>query len=123
MLTDPIADFLTRIRNAQGAQHSQTEIPASRVKIQLAEVLKSRRYIKDYQVVDKKILVEFNQERMNLNLRKMSKPGQRIYVGYKNIPKVLNGLGMCILSTPEGIMSGFEARAKKLGGELLCKIY
>ncbi|OGJ52327.1 30S ribosomal protein S8 [Candidatus Peregrinibacteria bacterium RIFOXYB2_FULL_32_7] len=123
MLTDPIADFLTRIRNAQNAGKASTFAPNSRIKIAIAEVLKNNKYISDYKVQDKKIEISFNKENIKLNLKRVSKPGQRIYVNNKNIPKVLSGMGIALLSTSEGIMTGKEAKKKNLGGELLCTVY
>jgi small subunit ribosomal protein S8 len=122
MLTDPIADFLTSIRNAQKAMHSEVSVYNSKIKSQIAEVLKKNNYIAEYKIDGRKINIIFN-EKTNLTLKRISKPGQRIYVGAKKFPKIMNGMGICILSTSLGIMTDKEAKAKNIGGELLCTIY
>ena len=126
-LTDPIADLLTRIRNAARARKNFVHVPHSRLKADICAVLKAEGYIRESKVtgegVAKEILVELFEDRRDLTLSLVSRPGQRIYVKTTEIPKVLNGLGLAILSTPKGVMSGKDARKAKLGGELLCEIY
>ncbi len=123
MLTDPIADFLTRMRNAQRANQPAVSAPKSKMKIALAEVMKKTRYIADYSVKDRNISVTFYPNKMELTLKRVSKPGQRIYVDRNSIPRVLNGMGISIISTSQGVMIGQEAKKKNLGGELICTIY
>jgi len=130
-MTDPIADFLTRIRNATTAQHRWVEIPASKLKALIALILKTKGYIKDF------ILVEDGKQGMLrlylkylsdgrpvlYGLERVSKPGRRIYVKALEIPRVRNGLGIGILSTSQGVLTDKEAREKGIGGEYLCKIW
>ena len=126
-VTDPIADLLTRIRNAARARKTLIHVPYSKMKEAICAVLKEKGYVLSLQVsgegVVKELVIEIPENREDLHLKSMSKPGQRIYLGTKEIPRVLNGLGLAILSTPKGIMSGDEARKQKLGGEFLCEIY
>lgn len=130
-MTDPIADMLTRIRNAVRARHEVVEIPASKMKISVAQLLKDEGFIKDFHVVDfknqGKILVNLKYRGKNqsviMGLRRLSKPGRRVYVGYEKIQPVLNGLGVAILSTPKGVLTDKKARELKVGGELLLSIW
>lgn len=126
-LTDPIADLLTRIRNAAHARKNFVHVPHSRLKADICAVLKEAGYVRESKVtgegVAKEIMIELREDRRDLTLTLVSRPGQRIYVKTNEIPKVLNGLGLAILSTPKGVMSGKDARKAKLGGELLCEIY
>lgn len=130
-MTDPIADMLTRIRNAVQARHEVVEIPASKLKIAVAQLLKDEGFIKDFHVVDYKnqgkILVNLKYRGKNqsviMGLRRLNKPGRRVYVGYEKIQPVLNGLGVAILSTPKGLMTDKQARENKVGGELLLSIW
>ncbi|OGJ43597.1 30S ribosomal protein S8 [Candidatus Peregrinibacteria bacterium RIFCSPLOWO2_02_FULL_48_14] len=126
-VTDPIADLLTRIRNAARARKTLIHVPYSKMKEAICAVLKEKGYVLSLQVsgegVVKELVIEIPENREDLHLKSMSKPGQRIYLGTKEIPRVLNGLGVAILSTPKGIMSGDQARKQKLGGEFLCEIY
>lgn len=131
MMTDPIADMLTRIRNAMLNESPVVEMPSSKIKVGLAQVLEREGYIWDFEVVDGqphkvlRINIKYgpNGERVIQHLERVSKPGLRIYVGHDDIPEVLQGLGICILSTPAGLLSTREARAKHVGGELLCKVW
>ena len=127
MYTDPIADLLTRIRNAYKARKDIVVIPHSKMKMSILKVLKDRTFISDYssKVNDKfeEIEIRLNDEVRDISLRKISKPGQRIYIKYTGIKKINGGLGLAILSTPKGIMSGEEAKKLKLGGELICEVY
>jgi small subunit ribosomal protein S8 len=126
-ITDPIADLLTRIRNAARARKSFVHVPYSRLKEDICKVLKAGEYIRECKVigegVGKEILVELREDRRDLTLTLVSRPGQRIYVKAQEIPKVLNGLGIAIVSTPKGVMNGSDARKAKLGGEFLCEVY
>ena len=126
-VTDPIADLLTRIRNAARARKTLVHVPYSKMKEAICAVLKEKGYLLSLQVsgegVIKELVIEIPENREDLHLKSMSKPGQRIYLGTKEIPRVRSGLGVAILSTPKGIMSGDQARKQKLGGEFLCEIY
>ncbi|HHV56865.1 MAG TPA: 30S ribosomal protein S8 [Firmicutes bacterium] len=130
-MTDPIADMLTRIRNANVARHEVVEIPGSRMKQAIAEILKAEGFIRDYEYVnDKKqgvlkVYLKYgpNKERVISDLRRISKPGLRVYVGRNEIPRVLKGLGIAILSTPRGVMSDKQARREGVGGEVLCYVW
>ncbi len=132
MNTDPIADYLTRIRNAVRANHRIVEIPASNVKKALTKVLYEKGYIQNYKFEDKqpfqtiKIALKYDpqsKEPAIVNLVRVSKPGLRKYAGADRIPRVLNGLGIAILSTSHGVMTDKEARAQSVGGEVLCYVY
>ena len=127
MITDPIADLLTRIRNAGAAKKALVHVPYSGVKENICRVLKENEYIANVKTVGegvaKELLVELLENKRDICLTRVSKPGQRIYVKRDGIKKVLNGLGISIISTPKGIMSGSEARKANLGGELLCEVY
>lgn len=125
-VVDPIADMLTRIRNALGAYHKQVSIPVSKFKAALAGILKEEGYITDFAVDGPDMAVTlkyFEGKPVITGLRRISKPGRRIYVGVEEIPKVQNGLGICILSTSQGILEGTKAQAGKVGGEILCEIW
>jgi len=129
--TDPIADMLTSIRNALMARHRRVDVPSSRIKRAIAEVLKSEKYIENFKVLpDQKhetlrIYLRYNAEEkpMIRTLKRISKPGRRVYVGKDQIPRVLGGLGTAILSTPDGILTGQEALRRGLGGELMAEIW
>ena len=128
MYTDPIADYLTRIRNAARAKHSQTVIPYSKIKEGITKVLQSRKFVGKYEVVEngkfKELVVEIKPWiKEPLSLKRVSKPGQRIYLKSSEIKAVKNGLGIVVLSTSKGIMTGEDARKGKLGGEVLCEAY
>lgn len=132
MTTDPIADFLTRIRNAIKAKHKIVEIPASNIKKEITKVLFEKGYILNYKFEDNeiqgtiKIALKYHPVTKIpaiKKLRRISKPGLRKYVGTDTMPRVLNGLGVAILSTSQGIITDKEARTKKVGGEVLCYIY
>lgn len=129
--TDPIADMLTRIRNANRARHKEVEIPSSNLKIEIAKILKQEGYIKDYELIkDKKqglIKIQLKYEPSKKGvvsvINRVSKPGLRIFVKKDNIVKVLNGLGISILSTSKGILTDKKAREIGVGGELICTVY
>lgn len=130
-ITDPIADMLTRIRNAVAQSHESVEMPISKMKLELVKVLKEEGFIKKYEhkVYDNKkylkIILKYgvNGEKIISGIERVSKPGRRIYVPKAEIPKVLNGLGISILSTNKGILTGKQARISNTGGELLCKVW
>ncbi|MDQ3536405.1 MAG: 30S ribosomal protein S8 [Bacteroidota bacterium] len=131
-MTDPIADYLTRLRNAIKANHRIVDIPASNIKKELTKVLHDKGYIQNYKFDDTgiqgsiKIALKYNPKNKTsaiLNLERISKPGLRKYSKAEELPRVLNGLGIAILSTSQGVMSDKEARVKKIGGEVLCFVY
>ncbi|HEX8275544.1 MAG TPA: 30S ribosomal protein S8 [Longimicrobiaceae bacterium] len=130
MVTDPIADMLTRIRNANLARHRRVDVPVSKLKIELARLLKENHYIHDYKLLDdgkrqvlRLYLKYFQDKPVIRELRRVSKPGLRKYVGVDEIPRVRNGLGMAVLSTSRGVMTDIQARAAKVGGELLAIVW
>ncbi|MBB4634464.1 30S ribosomal protein S8 [Longimicrobium terrae] len=130
MLTDPIADLLTRIRNAQMARHRRVDMPVSKLKVEVARLLKENHYIHDYKVLDDgrfgqlRLYLKYYQEKPVIReLRRISKPGLRKYVGVEEIPRVRNGLGMAVLSTSRGVMTDREARAAKVGGEVIAYVW
>ena len=131
-MTDPIADYLTRIRNAQSANHRVLDIPASNLKKELTKVLFDKGYIQNYKFEtvgpqgNIKIALKYNpitKAPAIVKLERISKPGLRKYVGATELPRVLNGLGIAIVSTSKGIMTDKEARVQKIGGEVLCHVY
>ena len=127
VMTDPIADFLTRIRNANMAKHESVEAPASKIKRDIAEILKNEGFIRDVEYIDDdkqgviRVFLKYgkNNERVISGIRRISKPGLRSYVKADAVPKVLNGLGIAIISTSEGVVTDKVARAKKIGGEVI----
>ena len=127
MLTDPIADFLTRLRNASHTRCSKLTVPFSRMNKAITELLVTNRFIESfYANTDQKIRelnIVLKKDREALAIKRISKPGQRIYVGYQNVKRVRNGLGIGIISTSRGVITDTEAREKKLGGEYICEIY
>lgn len=131
MMTDPIADMLTRIRNAVRVERSSVEMPTSKVKRGLAEVLKREGYIWDWKEVESKPASQLridlkygpNGERVIKHLKRVSKPGRRVYSGATHLKPILNGLGISILSTSRGVISDREARQRNLGGEVLCELW
>ena len=130
-MTDPIADMLTRIRNASAARHEKVLIPASRLKVKLAEVLREEGFIKEFVRHEDgvqgaiTILLKYSADREPVisDIKRVSKPGLRRYVPTSDIPRVLNGMGIAILSTSKGVMVDREARKQKLGGELICTVW
>ncbi|GAF02621.1 30S ribosomal protein S8 [Saccharicrinis fermentans] len=131
-MTDPIADFLTRIRNAIMAKHKVVEIPASNLKKEMTKVLYDKGYILNFKFIEDnkqgiiKIALKYDtQSKLSAikTLKRVSTPGLRKYVGYKTMPRVLNGLGIAILSTSKGVMTDKEARMAQIGGEVLCYVY
>ena len=130
MVTDPIADMLTRIRNANTMRYKEVEIPSSKVKVEIAKILKNEGFINDYKIKKNNVqdiivlsLKYNNKERVITGLKRISKPGLRVYAKADEIPRVLNGLGIAIISTSKGIMTGKDAKAANLGGEVLAYIW
>jgi len=130
MVSDPIADMLTRIRNAILAHHDSVQIPLSKTKLSLAKILKDEGFITDYSVLKDglhrviKVILKYGDNRPSiLGLERVSKPGLRVYVGRGEIPRVYGGIGITILSTSKGLMVGHEAYHQNLGGELLCYVW
>ena len=128
-LSDPIGDMLARIKNAQVRNHSKVSLPSSKFKAKIAEVLKSEGYIIDYSINDDKkpsieINLKYNSGNPVINtIERISKPGRRIFSSASSLPKINNGLGIAIISTPQGVMTDVDARKKKLGGEIICKVF
>lgn len=132
-VSDPIADMLTRIRNASAARHDAVQIPASKMKVAIAKVLKDEGFIRDFAVSTEdgkpqptlKVELTYGGRRQPIltGLQRISKPGLRVYVQRREIPRVYGGLGITILSTPKGIMTGQEARRQEVGGEVLCYVW
>ena len=131
MLTDPIADFLTRIRNALQAQHEEVEIPASRLKREMARILKEQGYIADWAEADGdvgrvlRLRLRYTEDRSPVisGMQRVSRPGRRRYVPTKEVPRVLGGMGTTIVSTSTGVMTGHEARQKGVGGEVVAHVW
>ena len=127
MLTDPIADMLTRVRNANQALHDTADMPTSKMKVSLAAVLQQEGYIAGYEVNDRTLTVKlkYDSERRRVlsGIKRASKPGRRIYLGHEEIPRVLGGMGVAVLSTSQGIITGQEARRRGVGGELICTVW
>jgi len=131
VMTDPIADYLTRIRNANMVKHESLDIPASNIKKSMSEILKNEGFIKDYEVIEDnkqnviRVFLKYgkDQQRVITGLKRISRPGLRSYVDSDNVPKVLNGLGIAILSTSKGVVTDKEARAQHVGGEVIAYIW
>lgn len=130
-ITDPIADMLTRVRNANSAKHDTVDVPASKMKKSIAAILLEEGYIKNYQVIDDgtqgliRITLKYNpgKEKVITGLRRVSKPGLRVYVGAEELPRVLRGLGIAIVSTSKGVMTDKKAREAHVGGEVLAFVW
>ncbi|MDP3181616.1 MAG: 30S ribosomal protein S8 [Desulfobaccales bacterium] len=130
-MTDPIADMLTRIRNAGGARFDKVDIPASRMKISLAKIFKEEGFIKNYKVIKDnrqgtlRVYLKYNNKQQSLfqGLRRVSKPGCRVYAGHEELPRVQGGLGVAIISTSKGVVTDRQARKLQMGGEVLCEIW
>jgi small subunit ribosomal protein S8 len=130
-VSDPLADMLTRIRNSQTAKHGKVDMPASRLKISVAKILKNEGYVKNYKILKEKdhpvlrIYLKYHEGNQSviMGLKRESKPGRRVYVDKREIPYVLNGMGISVLSTSQGIMTDRQARKQNIGGELLCSIW
>ena len=129
-LSDPIGDMIARIKNAQVRNHKKVELPSSNFKVKIAEILKSEGFIIDY-----KVETEANKPTLQINLKyysgnpvistieRVSKPGRRIFSSAESLPKINNGLGIAIVSTPKGVMTDIDARKQKVGGEIICKVF
>ena len=130
-VTDPIADMLARIRNGGMAEHEKVDIPASRLRVRLAEILKEEGFIKNFRLIEDRkqgvlrVYLKYGagQERVITGLRRVSKPGRRLYVAADKIPSVLGGMGVAILSTSRGVMTDRESRKLQVGGEVLCYVW
>ncbi|EFI85225.1 30S ribosomal protein S8 [Listeria grayi] len=131
VMTDPVADFLTRIRNANMVKHDRLELPASKIKKEIAEILKREGFVRDVEYVEDdkqgviRVFLKYGAsgERVITGLKRISKPGLRVYAKSSEIPKVLNGLGIAIVSTSQGVLTDKEARAKQVGGEVLAYVW
>ena len=131
MTSDPIADMLTRVRNAIRARHPKVDVPASRLKTEIARILKEEGYIANFKVAEEgvkktiKIYLKYGSDSSPVisAIERVSRPGCRVYVGQTEIPRVLGGLGINILTTPRGVMTGRQARKQGLGGEVLCEVW
>ena len=131
MTSDPIADMLTRVRNALSARHPKVDVPASKLKAEIARILKEEGFITNYKVAEEgvkktiKIYLKYAPDNRPVisEIERVSRPGCRVYVGQQDIPRVLGGLGINILTTPRGVMTGRTAHREKVGGEILCRIW
>lgn len=131
MMTDPIADMLTRIRNGNNARHKTVDIPASNIKKDISNILLKEGYIKNFEVIDddKQGIIRIdlkygeNNEKVISGIKRISKPGLRVYVGSQDVPKVLGGLGIAVISTSKGMLTDREARQNNVGGEVICYVW
>lgn len=131
MMTDPIADMLNRISNGLTAHHKQVMVPSSKMKVAIAQILRDEGYIQNFQITrdepqpNLRIILKYDEDRQPVisELKRVSKPGRRVYAGRQEIPWVLNGMGIAILSTPRGVMTGQKARRLRVGGEVICHIW
>ncbi len=129
--TDPVADLLTRIRNAINARQQKLDVPASKLKMEIARILKEEGYLANYKAMEEngrkllRLYIKYgsNNDAAITNLARISRPGCRVYVGHNEIPRVLGGLGISILTTPKGVMTGRQARKSGVGGEILCEVW
>lgn len=130
-LTDPVADFLTRVRNAIRARQQKVDVPASKLKLEIARILKEEGYIANFKSTEEegrrllRVYLKYgsNNDPAISNVQRVSRPGCRVYVGRNEIPRVLGGLGINILTTPRGVMTGRDARKRGVGGEILCEVW
>jgi small subunit ribosomal protein S8 len=130
-VTDPIADMLTRIRNGSLAEHEKVDIPASRLKVRIAELLREEGFIRNFRLIEDRkqgvlrVYLKYGpgQERVIAGLKRVSRPGRRLYVTADRIPSVLGGIGVAILSTPRGVLTDRESRKLRVGGEVLCYVW
>ncbi|HEX9020401.1 MAG TPA: 30S ribosomal protein S8 [Nitrospirota bacterium] len=131
MMTDPIADMLTRIRNANKAKHEKVDIPASKLKVEIAKILKDEGYVKNVKLVKDRrqgvirVYLKYTDEELPVlqGLKRVSRPGCRVYAASAAVPKVMGGLGTTILSTPRGVLTGRQARKDNVGGEVICQVW
>jgi small subunit ribosomal protein S8 len=130
-VNDPISDMLTRIRNAGLARQAETTMPSTKILVAIAKILKEEGYVADYRVIEKRpqnqlvVTLRYGADRKPAirELRRVSKPGLRVYAGKEDIPRVRSGLGIAIVSTPQGVLTGYEARRRGIGGEVLCTVF
>lgn len=130
-VNDPIADMLTRIRNAGMARKADVTMPATKILVAIANILKEEGYIADFQVIEKRpqnqlvVTLQYGADKRHTirELKRISKPGLRVYAGTHELPRVRSGLGVAIVSTPQGVLSGYEARRRGIGGEVLCTVW
>jgi small subunit ribosomal protein S8 len=129
-LSDPIGDMIARVKNAQERNHKKVELPSSNFKVKIADILKNEGFIKDFKVVDEnkksRLSLELKYHSGNpviSNFERVSKPGRRIFSSADSLPKINNGLGIAIISTPKGVMTDIDARKQKVGGEIICKVF
>jgi small subunit ribosomal protein S8 len=130
-LTDPVSDFLTRVRNAIKARQQKVDVPHSKLKVEIARIMKEEGYISNYKPTDEegrkvlRVYLKYSSDNVSpiSDLKRVSRPGCRVYVGHGEIPRILGGLGINILTTPKGVMTGRQARKEGVGGEVLCEIY
>ena len=129
--SDPVADMLTRIRNAAQARHEKVDIPASKLKLEIVKILKTEGFVKNFKKVQEeghsviRIFLKYDDQNESVihGLEKISTPGRRVYSGYKEMPRVMNGYGIVIVSTSSGVTTGRKAKEKMVGGELVCKVW
>lgn len=130
-VSDPIADMLTKIRNANVARHEKVDIPTSKLKLEIVKILKTEGYIKNFKKIQTegqnfiRIFLKYDEENNPIihGLSKVSKPGRRVYTGYREMPRILNGYGIMIISTSDGVITGRKAVEKQVGGELICTVW
>ena len=129
-LSDPIGDMIARVKNAQARNHKKVELPSSNFKVKIADILKNEGFIKDFKVSneDKKVILSlelkyYSGNPVISNFERVSKPGRRIFSSADSLPKINNGLGIAIVSTPKGVMTDIDARKQKVGGEIVCKVF
>ncbi|MDQ3540983.1 MAG: 30S ribosomal protein S8 [Chloroflexota bacterium] len=130
-VNDPISDMLTRIRNAGMARQNETSMPSTKILVAIAGILKQEGYIEDFQVIEKrpqnqmKVMLSYSPDKSHVirEIKRISKPGLRVYAGKDQLPRVRSGLGVAIVSTPEGVLTGYEARKRGIGGEVLCTVW
>ncbi len=132
VMTDPISDMLTRMRNALMSKHVRAEMPSSKIKVEIAKILKEEGYIDNFEVLEdpgnrRRLVLQLRYgpkgQKVLTGLERVSRPGCRVYAGKEDLPSVLGGIGLAIVSTSKGIMSGDDARNRRLGGEVLCKVW
>jgi small subunit ribosomal protein S8 len=130
-VSDPIADMLTKIRNANAARHEKVDIPTSKLKLEIVKILKTEGYIKNFKKIQTdgqnfiRIFLKYDEENNPIihGLSKVSKPGRRVYTGYREMPRMLNGYGIMVVSTSDGVITGRKAVEKQVGGELICTVW
>jgi small subunit ribosomal protein S8 len=130
-ISDPVADMLTKIRNAGMARHEKVDIPTSKLKLEIVKILKTEGYIKNFKKANQdganviRVFLKYDDETVPIihGIEKVSKPGRRVYMGYKNMPRVYNGYGTLIVSTSTGVTTGKKAAEKKIGGEIICTVW